>query len=249
MKTSREAPEELTDDAVLMESVEEESSNKNNFVDSESDEMTSQTGSVSEEEGWLGGMGADFRTLATSLKCTAGGVASFVQRSALSIAAEIAAIEKVEQVDGDERNSVSAEPLRLPWEIKGDDGSYEEVSELKEQIISLSLNESAFLPSKKSEGAEDELASSFCLDEPRIQLVRRLLELDENLAVLHAKLSGRSDFNETRLWGNYFRLCQEARDDHLKKYGPMLEIAIAHVTKLACSSSRKRRRVVVIRLC
>ena len=79
-------------------------------------------GSTSEDEGgWLGGIGADFRNIANSLKEVVpptigaiGDIATFVQRSALSVAAEIAQLERD---SGDEDAGDLEQALRLPWEI------------------------------------------------------------------------------------------------------------------------------------
>jgi len=107
-------------------------------------ELTSstETGSFSEEErGWLGDIGADFRTLAISLKDTAGGVVDFVQRSAVSVANEIAQLE----LDVGDGGSIDGEPLPLPWEIKkGGSDEYVENLELQEMIFALSTEESTF---------------------------------------------------------------------------------------------------------
>lgn len=108
---------------------------------------TNETGSFSEDQygaatfpggGWLSGGLSDFRDLAVSLKETAGDVVGYVHRSALSVAAEIAELERAEDIhrhgreDGQRTNTSAAappsdycsgaeedefQPLRLPWEI------------------------------------------------------------------------------------------------------------------------------------
>jgi hypothetical protein len=207
--------------------------------DLENSEMTVQTetGSSSEEEGggWFGGMSADFRVLASSIKNTAGGVASFVHRSALSVAAEIAALEHDEDVEHGEHcaktSSGEGGPLRLPWEVKGNENIFSEDTLLKEKIVSLSSKESSFLQpfsSRKQDSAGDQYAneeSAFVLDEARIQLIRQLLELDDQLAATHARLSGRSDVRETVFWRNYFHHCTDTRDEHMRQFGPNVDIA------------------------
>lgn len=194
-------------------------------------EMTSQTASVSEEEGWFGGMGADFRTLACSIKDTAGGVASYVQRSAMSVAAEIAAMEPDEEEDSPDRSLDESEPLKLPWEIRGEDSTYVEDPALKEKILKLSLNEKAFLEPCSNE--EDSHDAGFVLDERRIQLIRSLLEIDDNLASLHAKLSGRSDFDEFALWREYFYECEVTKKNHVELYGSTADVisVASHVSQ------------------
>jgi hypothetical protein len=202
--------------------------------DLEDSEMTLQTetGSSSEEEGggWFGGMSADFRVLASSIKNTAGGVASFVHRSALSVAAEIAALEHDEDAEHGEHSGEGGS-LRLPWEVKGEENKFNEDTLLKEKIISLSSKESTFLQpfaSRKQEGVGDNHTNeedAFVLDESRIQLIRQLLELDDQLAATHARLSGRSDVRETVFWRNYFHHCTETRDEHMRQFGPSVDVA------------------------
>jgi hypothetical protein len=194
--------------------------------------LQTETGSTSEEEGggWFGGMSADFRVLASSIKNTAGGVASFVHRSALSVAAEIAALEHDEDTEHGEhcaKSSGEDGPLRLPWEVKGEDNIFNEDMLLKAKILSLSSKESTFLQpysSRKKDGAGDHHTNeedAFVLDESRIQVIRHLLELDDQLAATHARLSGRSDVRETVFWRNYFHHCTETRDEHIRQYGLM----------------------------
>jgi hypothetical protein len=87
--------------------------------------------------------------------------------------------------------------------------------ELIQIILSLSLKESTFLgpysPSHLEDDEEDEdnnineegasrnISPRFALDEPRIHLIRRLLDIDGNLAKIHARLSGEYSF------GRFFR--------------------------------------------
>jgi hypothetical protein len=210
--------------------------------DLEESEMTLQTetGSTSEEEGstgWFGGMGADFRVLATSIKDTAGGVASFVHRSALTVAAEIASLE-LEKSEGENEG----EPLRLPWEIRIDESTYEQDSILRDKIIGLSCNESTFLqpfslPKISGANNDQEEEGDFILDESRIQLIRHLLDLDENLAATHARLSGRSDVREIRFWKNYFYHCYQAREEHVRQFKPNLDIVGGDDMSFVCVGS------------
>ena len=222
----------------------------------DSTSMTSptETGSISEDEGslgWLGGITADFKTLAFTLKETAGGVANFVQRSAMAVASEIAHLEEEELVHRQQQERQQQQnseqcvyeddngTLRLPWEIEcGDD--YQEDEGLKDKIQGLSTKEDTFLRpySTKDEILQDNDDDNyddddnyevdmttrtttktmrrppFVLDEPRIELVRRLLTLDDKLAAMHARLSGRSDIKETIFWQNYFYNVEWTREEY-----------------------------------
>jgi hypothetical protein len=169
---------------------------------------------------WLGGLGADFKNLASSLKETAGGVVGFVHRSAMSVAAEIAELE--EGYSGSSKDGVddTMTPLPLPWEAMAENPNgtgklYREDGELKRKIFLLSSQETAFLGpfSSNDVDAENE-EDSFVLDEPRIRLIRHLLEVDENLALSHARLSGRSHVSESMFWRNYFHHCEQAKLAH-----------------------------------
>jgi hypothetical protein len=180
---------------------------------------TSVTGgdSYSEEEtGWLVGIGADFRTLAMTLRETAGGVVSFVHRSAINVANEIALLEEEDYLAAasDESNSGNCEPLHLPWEIKKNvEGEYAESEELKKRILDLSMRESNFMKpvSSRTTKNEDEEDDDFVLDNARVQIIRHLLKVDPQLSAMHARLSGRSDVRETTFWRNYFYACGETR--------------------------------------
>mmetsp|Transcript_20089 Transcript_20089/g.55486 ORF Transcript_20089/g.55486 Transcript_20089/m.55486 type:complete len:353 (-) Transcript_20089:262-1320(-) len=207
-----------------------------------------ETGSISEDEstGWLGGITADIKTLAVTLKDTAGGVANFVQKSALAVATEIAHLEEEERAqrmaassfDHCEEYDCETAPLHLPWEVHCTNGQLEADAALKLKIHALATKESTFL---EPYSADDEVqfstlttttrttttmatASSprqqqhvrppFALDEPRIELVRRILNLDEKLASMHARLSARSGVKEAVFWQNYFYNCELAREEH-----------------------------------
>ena len=161
-------------------------------------------GSTSEDEGgWLGGIGADFRNIANSLKEVVpptigaiGDIATFVQRSALSVAAEIAQLERD---SGDEDAGDLEQALRLPWEILTETDSghseYQEDDVLKTSIMALSSDRATFLKPFSTKGSPGSLAEAdfnmIVLDEPRIQQIRRLLVIDDNLAATHSILSGR----------------------------------------------------------
>lgn len=123
-------------------------------------------------------------------------------------------------------NSVSASNevaiLPLPWEIclQSTDAEMEisivqtEDEPLKQSIFALSLNDEVFTqPFTNSTRASD----SFRLDDARVMLIRRLLELDSNLGKVHAKVSGRSEVKETLFWQNYFFHCEQIREERQEK--------------------------------
>jgi len=207
---------------------------KDSMQDSEMTPAT-DTGSISEESGggWFG-IGSDIKTFARSIKDNTppaiGGFASFIHRSAMTVAAEIAQLEREAELETErwrEENygkaNCGSDMLHLPWEVphhskklRECDTIYEEDEELMKKIMELSCHEETFLggAEEKSKGEED---ATFSLDEARINLIRRLLELDDNLAAMHAKLSGRSDVKETAFWRNYFCHCERVRREHLEQ--------------------------------
>lgn len=162
----------------------------------------------------------DFRSLALSFKQTAGGVASFVHRSAVAIADEIAQLEQeeMEKLHSESSNDENAceggnRLLPLPWELSSgrEDESGIEDLQLKAKIQQLADDDGVFLSPYTTKREED---SEF-LDESRISLIRRLLQVDENLARTHARLSGRSDVRETLFWKNYFYHVEQAQASHI----------------------------------
>ena len=185
---------------------------KDSMQDSEMTPAT-ETGSISEEEttggGWFG-IGSDIKTFARSIKDNVppaiDGFASFIHRSALTVAAEIAQLEREAELEterwreqnyGKAHSGSDDDPLHLPWEVPHNSKKlrssscetiYEEDEELMQKIFDLSTHEKTFMgDTDDGNEAED---FSFSLDEPRINLIRRLLELDDHLAAMHAKLSG-----------------------------------------------------------
>jgi len=199
---------------------------------------TSVTGgdSYSEEEtgSWLGGIGADFRTLAVSLRETAGGVASFVKASAINVANEIAQLEDEDGVSrgchkhiaNSDRSGDGESILHLPWEVPNEEGEYQEDQELKTKIFALSTEERNFFEpysatrkqsayGDEGEDSDEDSSSDFVLDDNRVRIIRQLLKLDPPLSSMHARLSGRSDVRETTFWRNYFFACDETREYHL----------------------------------
>jgi hypothetical protein len=175
---------------------------KESMQDSEMTPST-ETGSISEEEatassGWVGSFA---RSVKDNVPSAINGFASFIHRSAMIVAAEIAQLEREAELETERWREENygkdhGDELHLPWEVphhsmklrsRSFDTIYEEDEELKEKIFNLSRNEDSFRDT--SEGGDQD--SSFSLDEPRSSLIRRLLELDDNLSARHAKLSGR----------------------------------------------------------
>ena len=196
---------------------ESEKNSKNSNVLHESDMSPATDGSLTDDgtSGWFGGLGADLSNIANSLKGAVppsigalGSIASFVQRSALAVAAEIAQLQQDRSDD-----ETSDDELRLPWEIRMEENSedsstqssaYQEDEELKAKILEISNDHNTFLkpfPVKASYSTPAEECDFVVLDEPRINLIRRLLEIDESLATTHAHLSGR--FWPTRCLGRF----------------------------------------------
>ena len=196
-------------------------------------QSSAMTGSASDESvsgnnsggGWL----SDFRAIAWSLQQTAGGVANFVHRSAVAIADEIAQLEQEEMEKqhcsegstfDDQACEGATKVLPLPWELPAvqdddeeedeEEDSYVEDSQLKDKILQLGENDDVFLGPFTTKREED---TEF-LDEARIALIRRLLEIDDQLARTHARLSGRSDVRETLFWKNYFYHVEQTQASH-----------------------------------
>ena len=102
--------------------------------------------------------------------------------------------------------------LTLPWEVclessnnstlEGEDGKipvYFTDSELMKKIFAISSDDSTFLgPFSEKTTEVDELTkqpshwSTFAIDEPRVKLINRILDIDENLVLTHSRLSGKS---------------------------------------------------------
>ncbi|CAJ1970391.1 unnamed protein product [Cylindrotheca closterium] len=190
-----------------------------------------------EETDWFGSLGADFKSIATFFQDTAqpvvGGVASLVQQTALSVAAEIADWEREQQESnawqglGESISSIDDQrPLLLPWEVrKWSDDDHEKKSmivledeELRKDIMNLSSNESTFLEPFTSFTDSNPNEERFTLDDNRISLIQRLFEADESLVAAHTRISGRKGFNELVFWKNYFFNCQKLR---CKKIGDL----------------------------
>jgi len=133
-------------------------------------------------------------------------------------------------------SSISSPPL--PWEMRLENSCregnistnlkveshqmaistpYKDDEVLKDKIFSLSLNESTFV-SPFGDLSEDECRDSptfnFSLDDSTVKLVCRLLQQDQNLGLIHAKLSGRTGLKETMFWKNYFYHYRKVCEDH-----------------------------------
>ena len=171
------------------------------------DSKTSSKKATSSDESY-GGWFGDIRSLAKSTKDTIfpvmDGLASLIHRSAMGVAAEIAQLERDAEFEADRwardenygaSNHEQIRPeLSLPWEVKRRDpagtdsnlSQYAEDEVFKQTILELSTTEETFMEPYEAGEAED-----FILNEQRIHLIRRLLDIDENLAATHAKLSGK----------------------------------------------------------
>lgn len=193
-------------------------------------EMTQPTdGSVSEDDagGWLGSISTDFRNMATCFKDSTlpviGGMASLIHKTVVTVAEEIAQLERDGELPEAEFDA-GVESLSLPWEIQQDSENstipvFVTDGELMDAILALSRQKSTFSSPfvatsvDRKPGEED----AFVLDQPHVALIRRLLDADEHLAAVHARLPGRSDIYEIVFWRNYFHHCEITRKEHLEK--------------------------------
>jgi hypothetical protein len=104
------------------------------------------------------------------------------------------------------RQQQPAPILPLPWEIcfQSTDEKLKisilqkEDEPLKEKILALSTDESVFTGPFNEKNCDgdvnvhvDESGSIFTLDDSRVMLIRRLLEIDSNLGHIHARVSGK----------------------------------------------------------
>jgi len=182
---------------------------------STSDELSASEGSTGSP--WL-----SFSSLAKSIKKTipaaVDGFASTVHRSAINLMQELSDLENEAR-----RERGDYVVLPLPWEIlfqkvdqdeKGVREDYEEDEVLKKRILGLSQDETIFTHPYLEIESEDD---SFTLDDSRVLLIRRILEIDETLGNIHAKLSGRSELKETVFWKNYFFHCNTLRSEREKE--------------------------------
>eukprot|EP00934_Nitzschia_sp_Nitz4_P003616 Nitzschia sp. Nitz4//scaffold22_size323478//141563//142556//NITZ4_000532-RA/size323478-augustus-gene-0.236-mRNA-1//-1//CDS//3329543010//3606//frame0 len=162
-----------------------------------------------ESTGWLGSISTDFRQLANCFKESTipvlGGVATLVHNTAMAVAAEIAELERSED-EAEQRATCS---LPLPWEIAIHQGleesQYTVDTELMDAVLALSLREDTFKEPYQTK-------ENFNLDPARVDLVHRLLEIDDNLSTIHARLAGRKNVQEEVFWRNYFAHCDSVRE-------------------------------------
>jgi len=128
----------------------------------------------------------------------------------------------------------NSEDLILPWEVcreSSHNSTVEEEddrilvyftdAELMEMIFDLSRNDSTFLQPFSDDLPEaiqsqklssPSCYSTFVMDEPRVKLINRILDIDENLASARSRLTGDgSNFSETCFWKNYFFNCERVR--------------------------------------
>lgn len=157
------------------------------------------------ENGWFN----DFKSLAKSTKDSIlpaiDGIASMIHRSAMTVAAEIAQLERDAEMDAERwraenygHTTTTSHRSPLPWEIAVDQKRQQQqhpkryvVHEaLKFNILKLSTDERTFL--QPFTDAPAAAGNDFALTGPLIELIQRLLAIDDNLASMHAKLSGKS---------------------------------------------------------
>jgi len=185
---------------------------------STNDELSASDGSTGGSP-WL-----SFSSLAKSIKKTipaaVDGFASTVHRSAVNLMQELSELENEARR---ERGCADYVVLPLPWEIlfkKLDEDEkdvredYEEDEVLKKRILDLSQDETIFTHPFLDIDTDDD---SFVLDDSRVLLIRRILEIDGTLGNIHARLSGRSELKETVFWKNYFFHCSTLRTEREKE--------------------------------
>jgi len=200
-----------------------------------SDEMSTEEGGIQ----WLSKL---TRSIKDNIPAVIDGVADTIHRSARTLVNEFSEMEnearrersESQEIDLTESAELDAMASSLPWETcciettDGEDSSdsvvYQEDEVLKERVMALSLEETIFGSPFNGETTDD-LEVPFVLDESRVMLIRRLLEIDQNLGHVHAKISGRSEVKETIFWKNYFYHCEklhafrkkEIEEEHLRK--------------------------------
>jgi len=108
-------------------------------------------------------------------------------------------------------------------------------NELMEDILALSRQESTFMEPFKddaeffpvdnkkdtrrsvNEASLASFSSKFVMDESRIQMIRRLMDIDQNLSSVHSRFSGKSKVKEELFWKNYFFHCENIRSKRLQR--------------------------------
>jgi hypothetical protein len=177
-------------------------------------EVSSVKEKTCDDSASYGGWFSDIKSLAKSTKDSIfpaiDGFANILHRSAMTVAAEIAQLERDAEMEADrwreenygkadsgEKQEQTRRFLRLPWEVRRREGATTDLAnsttshcvedeDFKQRILDLSKTEDTFMEPYGAGEADD-----FPLNEQRIHLIRRLLELDENLSSTHAKLSGK----------------------------------------------------------
>jgi len=206
------------------------------------DEMSTGEGGMQ----WLSNL---TRSIKDNIPAVIDGVADTIHRSARTLVNEFAEMEnearresseshEIDLTDSDELETVI---LPLPWEIccikttddkksnssvefQEENVEFQEDNVLKTKVMALSRDETIFT-SPFTGGETEDPEEPFVLDESRVMLIRRLLEIDQTLGHVHAKISGRSEVKETIFWRNYFYHCEklyvwrkkEIEEEHLRK--------------------------------
>lgn len=180
---------------------------------------------TSEDEGvgWMS-------SFAKSIKDTIPVAIDGITHTARSIMNELAEMEdevrraSAERCDDSDTSDEDVLNLPFPWELcfqkKDGDNNVsiieKEDEKLKEKVFALSHNEDVF--SGPFDGTEEENdLESFVLDDSRVMLIRRILQEDSHLSLVHAKVSGRSEMKETVFWKNYFFHCDKLREEREKE--------------------------------
>jgi len=184
-----------------------------------SDEMSTEEGGIQ----WFSKL---TRSIKDNIPAVIDGVADTIHRSARTLVNEFSEMEnearrersESHEVDLTDSGGLDVTVSPLPWEIcctettesehSNDSVAYQEDKKLKEKVMALSLDETIFTGPFNG-GKTDNLDVAFVLDETTVMLIRRLLEIDQNLGHVHAKISGRSEVKETIFWKNYFYHCEK----------------------------------------
>lgn len=174
----------------------------------------------SEEKRWFG---SDFLHIASSL----------IENVSHFVANEIAQLERDGEIERDEVDEEIPQEekgsLTLPWEICHESistSSEEEENEteiicvyltdtdLMQKILNLSSLQSTFLqPFLKDSLCENQnialttYSSTFVLDDLRIDLIRRILDIDKNLVSMHDRLTGKYKVFSSWTPSTHFVLC------------------------------------------
>jgi len=171
-----------------------------------SDEMSTEEGGIQ----WFSKL---TRSIKDNIPAVIDGVADTIHRSARHLVNEFSEMEnearrersESHEIDLADSGGLDVTVSPLPWEmcctetIESEHSSesvvYEEDELLKEKVMALSLDETIFTSPFNGEKTDD-LDVPFVLDESRVMLIRRLLEIDHNLGHVHAKISGKLNFIE-----------------------------------------------------